>query len=350
MHFCRSVLDVHEYRPPLQGRSTTDELLLDFNERTDPLPPVVLEALAGWCLGGRTQVYPEYNGFLEALSSYTGLPEDHLFFGVGSDQLIDCVFRAVTDPGDVALIPAPSFAMYAHSAALAQADTRTFDMMASDLAGVARERLAERRVRIAVFGQPNNPTGGMIPSQVLLELVRDNPETWFLVDEAYAEFSGDSLLPLVSRQFPQNLVVARTFSKAFGLAALRIGYVVASPAMVMQLAKIRGPYDLSSLASYAALVVLRHRDEVLSYATEVMSIYKPRVEAALRSRKIAFLPSQANFLLIPGGVALLADHLKSHGIRTRVMGQPELTGALRISIGGAEATRRLLDALSTHLS
>ena len=345
MRFRSSILEVHEYRPPLHGRKSSGEVLLDFNERTDPLPPAVLRELADWFLEGATQVYPEYPGLLEALAETTGMPQDHLFFGVGSDQLIDCVFRAVVDPGDAALIPTPSFAMYAHAAALAQADVRTFDMLADDLAQAADEALAARPTRIAVFGQPNNPTGGLIPTLALLDLVRDNPDTWFLVDEAYAEFSGESLLSRVARQYPANLIVARTFSKAYGLAALRVGYVVASPPMVTQLAKIRGPYDLSTVASHAVQVVLRHRDDVLAYVREVMDVHKPRVELALRVLGIPFLPSRANFLLIPDGVALLADRLKAHGIRGRVMGQPELKGCLRISIGGAEATRRLLDAL-----
>ena len=332
------------YHPPLEGRTSTADLLLDFNERSAPLPQPILDTLAEWCRAGRTQVYPEYSGLLPCIAAYTGVPESHLLFGNGSDQLIDCIFRAVVEPGQGVALPAPSFAMYAQCAQLAGARIEEYDMLAADPCAALRAALERPGVVLALVSQPNNPTGHLLNTEWLIQEIRRHPDIWFIVDEAYYEFSRETLLDRL-RPLPANLVVLRTFSKVFGLAALRIGYLAADTSMVEQLLKIRGPYDVNQLAGQAAALVLRHREVVLRYATEVMEHCKPRVEEVLRKKKIDFLPSHANYLLLPGGEARLGALLREQGLRARAMTHPRLAGAIRISIGGKETLAPLLEAL-----
>lgn len=330
------------YHPPLSGRWSSGQLLLDFNERVIPLPEVVMQKMAEWSKTGQSCVYPEYDGFLETLADYAKAPADSLFFGNGSDQLLDCIFRAVVDPGDKVLLPDPSFAMYPQCANLTEAQICTYSMLTGDPFENLKAGLDDS-VRMAVLCQPNNPTGALMDLNSVKNLVETHPETWFLIDEAYYEFSGQTLLE--TTPWPENLVITRTFSKAFGMAALRLGYMRASDNMIEQCGKIRGPYDTNQFAIVAARIALEHRDEILAYIDEVMGPSKTELEKALKAQNIDFIPSFANFILLPKPPVALVEKLEKAGIRIRRMSQTSLKGACRISIGNLKATEKLIRAL-----
>lgn len=333
------------YRPPLSGRDGSGDILLDFNERSLPLNGNILQKLADWCQRGKTHLYPEYAGLYPALSCYTGQPEERLFAGVGSDQLIDCIYRAVVDPGDSVLIPTPSFAMFRHGAELAQAQIETYNLLAEDPLTELRQKLSSAKRRLVVLCQPNNPTGFAFDEKDVHELIHAHPDTWFFADEAYYEFSGSSVIEK-GKDLPENLLVTRTFSKTFGLAALRIGYMICSAEMCDHFSKIRGPYDLSEFASHATTVIINEGlEEVTDYAKKVMEQNKPEVESALKALGISFLPSRANFLLLPDAADRLQPVLQKAKIRCRRMTQPELRGALRITIGEGKAHEELMKTL-----
>ncbi len=340
--FLEHLQTLKAYNPPLEGRSTTTDLLLDFNERTTPLPRVVMDELAQWALHGGSRVYPEYPNILEELAKYTEQPQENLCLGNGSDQLIDCIFRAVVSPGTAVLIPTPSFAMVEHTARLQQARILEYDLLADDPFLELEVKLKENPAMVW-FCQPNNPTGKALDVARINTIVKENPNRLVVVDEAYYEFHGESsaLQPM-----PENLIVLRTFSKAFGLAALRIGYAITTPDIIAILQKIRGPYDVNHASALAATSVLRHRHAVLNYVDEIKMHCKPTIEKKLCEKGIEFLPSKSNFLLLPKGVAQLKAILDAKGIRTRAMHHPSLSGALRISIPGTADLPRLMEALN----
>ena len=234
--------------------------------------------MAEWPLTGQTCVYPEYDGFLESLADYSGVAAEDLFFGNGSDQLLDCLFRACIDPRDKVLFTRPSFAMYTQCAHLTEAEIETYSVLSANPLEEVQNQLENNEIRMAIFCQPNNPTGTLLDLKAVENCIRSFPNTWFIIDEAYFEFSKETLIHL--DPWPENLVITRTFSKAFGMAALRLGYMKASQAMIEQCGKIRGPYDTNQFAIVAAKIALEHRDEILSYIDEVMGPSKPNWKRA----------------------------------------------------------------------
>ena len=128
LYFRQNILNMNPYHPPRSGRLSSGQLLLDFNERVTPVHPAVLQAMADWVASGSSWCYPEYDGLEAAIAEYVEVKEKHVFFGNGSDQLLDCIFRAVVDPQDLVLLPSPSFAMYAQCADLVEARVATFSL------------------------------------------------------------------------------------------------------------------------------------------------------------------------------------------------------------------------------
>jgi histidinol-phosphate aminotransferase len=347
MYFREHILGMKPYHPPLAGRYGSGSDLLDFNERLLPVHRAVQKAMEEWVCSGASWCYPEYEGLTEALAHYAQAPKENLFFGNGSDQLLDCLFRAVVAPGDKVLLPSPSFAMYRQCADLVQAEMDTYSLLSEDPLQALSQKLDGGDVRMAVLCQPNNPTGTFLEVSKIKDLIKRHKDVWFIVDEAYFEFSGESL-QIPHEAPPDNLVITRTFSKAFGLASLRLGYMMASKEMIEQCGKIRGPYDINRLAVVAALASFEYLDDVQSYSEDVMKVQKLRVEEALQGMGLEFMDSRANFLLIRRPPKDLAQHLMDSGIRVRLMSQPELQGDFRLSIAHCEPTERLLGALETY--
>lgn len=332
-----------EYKPPLSGRHEKGLTLLDFNERTIPLPQKVLEKLSQWCLSGVTHRYPEYSGLIDAIADYTKCATEKILVGNGSDQLLDCVFRAVVAENDRVLIPTPSFSMYRQCAGLVGAQVDSYDLLSGDPVDALKKSL-KLPPRLVVIANPNNPTGTLMDPASLHGFFKKYEKTWFLVDEAYFEFSGRSVLE--ADDFPTNLIVCRTFSKAFGLAALRVGYMVAHEDTIVQILKIRGPYDVNQLAVVAAKAVLEDREDVLAYAREIMSAHKKRVESCLKDKGLEFLSSEANFFLLTSPPEGLTEYLMQSGLRVRPVKLSEGKAALRISIGDGKATDLLITLLN----
>lgn len=344
LHYNAHILSIQAYKPPLVGRVSGGDHLLDFNERDEPLPQVILDTLAEWVRRGNSIRYPDYTGFGEELERSTGQPISRLFWGNGSDQLIECMMRIVVKPGARVLLPAPSFAMYDLYARLVDAHVATYSMLESDPFEQMGLKLKEKATELVIICNPNNPTGHPFDHQRILDRVRSHPHTWFLVDEAYSEFARSSLLD-AKEPFPDNLVLTKTFSKAYGLAALRLGFMVASEPFIEQLLKVRGPYDVNQFAVEAGKLVLRHRAMVLEYVQLVMDVHKPKVEELLRRKQIGFFESSANFILLREAQPELEQVLKRHRVRYRPMSAAGIRGQIRLSIGGKSSTEALLKAL-----
>lgn len=332
------------YKPPLSSRLSSGQLLLDFNERSSPLEEKILNKLKTWIDSSTTHVYPDYDGVLEKISEYTSAKPKNLFIGNGSDQLIDCVFRAILDSTGTVILPAPSFAMYRQLASLCECKIETYNLLAENPLDELK-KACEKKPRMIVLCQPNNPTGQLLDLDFIDQLIKENPGTWFFIDEAYYEFSGMTQFEVSG--ICENLIITRTFSKAFGLAALRLGYMICSENLIEQCLKIRGPYDINQFSCEAAKIVLDHVEDIRNYCNEVMNHSKTLLEQKLKDLNINFIESSSNFILIRNELDLI-DHFKRKGIRVRKMSQPELQESFRLSIGDKDALACTLDALNSY--
>ena len=363
MSIKQRILKISHYKPPLEGRSEKDYLLLDFNERTTSPSPKVKEALKKFIDSDRLQVYPEYGDLEEKIAQYAGVKAGEAMVTNGGDQGIDIVLRAYLDPGDKIIIPFPEFAMHYQSAGVQGAEIlepaykegrRDKSLLPPSLrSGEGKLPLEEilglmedQRVKLIIFSNPNNPTGIFTPIEDVEEILKKAKERDIAVlhDEAYFEFSGITAKDLIDKY--ENLYIMRTFAKAFGLVASRVGYLLSQAKNIQELLKIRGPYDVNMFAKVAVLSAFEDLKYMKDYVKEVMEESKPKLEEFLREKNIFFYPSRANFLLLRfKNPDKMGDGLKSKGILVRPKSAPDGQRAIRVSIGRVKDTEKLISAL-----
>jgi histidinol-phosphate aminotransferase len=336
------------------------ECAIDVSDNTNlwGAPPAALRALVDAPLSASTR-YPSLYGapLREALLRYLGLDgmaAVGVVTGCGSDDVIDSTMRAFGAPGDRVAFSAPSFSMIPTFARLNGLEpvsiplTEDFDVDA--------ERLVELNAKITYLCTPNNPTATML-SRAAVEYVVEHARGVVLLDEAYGEFAPETFEGLATRF--ERVIVTRTFSKAFGLAGLRVGYGVASADLVSMVERARGPYKVNALAERAVLAALDPSDDALGWVRAHAALAvenRERMRSALGTLGLAALPSAANFLFVPTARArLLASALRKRGVLVRAFtGLPttlrplaEADGAaLRIGVGPWDMMQTVLDALA----
>lgn len=327
------IKEMKPYNPPLCGRRKFDGILLDFNERTLPPSPKVLKAIQDLLKSNKLQVYPEYGDLEDKLARYAGADADQILVTNGSDQGIDLLFRTFTEADDTVIIPTPSFAMFYQSAQIMGNKILCPLYKKEDLSFPVEELLGmiNKSVKLIVVCNPNNPTGTLIPIVDIEKIAQKASNAIILVDEAYFEFSAVTAVPLI-KKYP-NIIVTRTFSKAFGLPSLRVGYIVASKKYINELLKIRGSYDVNMIAYTAALAVLDDLKGMEKYANEVMTQAKPRIEEFFTENGITFYQSAGNFVLYRPTYKQEEKILKEYGILVRPQDKMNIENTLRLSIG-----------------
>lgn len=329
----KRIQEMSSYNPPLAGRRSFSGILLDFNERTLLPSSKVQKIIEDLLKTNRLQVYPEYSELERKLAQYVGVDEDQVMVTNGSDQAIDLIFRTFTNANGKIIIPTPSFAMFYQSAQVVGNKILKPLYKKQDLSFPLEEVLGmvDKTVKLIVVCNPNNPTGTPVSIDVIKKIAQKASNSIILVDEAYFEFSGIIAVPLI-KKYP-NIVVTRTFSKAFGLPSLRVGYIVASSIYIRELLKVRGPYDVNMIAYTAAIAALDDLKEVQNYVKEVMTQAKPMVEEFFTKNKIAFYPSSANFILFKPDNDQVEQLLKENGILVRPQNKTNIENTLRLSIG-----------------
>lgn len=322
------------YNPPLTGRSDYDGLLLDFNERTMSFDR---------SHAGKMRLYPEYFDLESRIAAYTGADSGQVMVTNGTDQAINIIFRTFADVDNKVIIPEPSFAMYRQYAQITGSRIVSPLYDKADLAFPLKEVLAaiDDKTRVIVVCNPNNPTGTLLPVTVVAKIAARAKNAVVYVDEAYFEFSGCSAVKLV-KKYP-NVIVSRTFSKAFGLAGFRLGYVVADKRYITEMLKIRGPYDVNRAAVYAATAALANIKDTRAYADEVMDKAKPLVERFFASAGIKFYPSAGNFVLFrPEDSDKVFRILRRTGILLRSQDKPNIKGTLRLTVGTVAQMKKFI--------
>jgi histidinol-phosphate aminotransferase len=313
-----------------------------------PLPGVaeaVAEAVAG---AGR---YPDHTAWelREALAARHGRPVEQIAVGPGTVGLLEQLLLAYAGPSDEVVFPWPSFIAYPQFTLLAGATIREapLDAWTADVDAVLGA-LGDR-TRVVVIANPNNPTSTAVGAEALTRLVDGvPPEVLVVIDEAYHEFVTDPDVPDALAGFADrpNVVVLRTFSKAWGLAGLRVGYLAADPAVVSSVDAALIPFAVSAPAQAAALAALGQGEEVRRRAGLVVD-ERTRLSRGLAQRGLPVPPSQANFVWLPVGVAAgpLAQAMERRGVVTR----PFPTG-IRVTIGRPEENDLFVAALDAALS
>jgi len=341
------VAQMPEYHPPLGSR---DRLRLDFNENTLACSPAVLAAIQNISAADLTR-YPEREPVEAHAASHLGLAPSHVILTNGVDEAIHILCQAFLGTGDEILLPVPTYTMYEIYASSTDA-TIVHVQAAEDFAFPHNALLhaITPRTKLICIANPNSPTGAIATRNQILEIAAAAPHALVLVDEAYYHFFGETVIDLVG-QIP-NLVVARTFSKAYGLASLRLGLLASSEENLHWCRRVLSPYSVNSVALVALAAALDDQPYLDWYVAEVKSA-RTEFLAALTQLGLKFTTTQANFVLVNIGPAHreFVHSLRSQGILVRDRSaDPGCQGRVRITIGTREQMRQAAAAIQQFLA
>ena len=342
----RAVLAMAPYGAPEEGRAR--KLRLDFNENTVGCSPAVLRALSRMT-AEQMAIYPEYQATTKRLARFFRVRPEEIHLTNGIDDALHLIADTFIEDGDTVLIAEPTFDMYRFFSELAGARITTLrydDEMKFPVADVLDElrRSSPPKPRVLFIANPNNPTGTLVQPKDLRRILRAASQTLVLVDEAYFDFSGLTILPWI-RQYP-NLLVARTFSKSAGLAALRLGCLFAKPEILSMMRRACSPYPVNTAALVAAEASIGDARFLRNYTREVLRS-RALLEKGLTRLGARIYPSEANFVLVDFGPRAhrLVLALERKGILVRERKDFPRAGFVRISAGTRADTRRLLRAI-----
>lgn len=337
----RRLADLRAYVPGEQPRDTK-YIKLNTNESPFPPSPLVLERV-GRGAAGELNLYPDPAGqaLREKLAAHYGMAAENVILGNGSDEILAFSFIAFCDAGRGIAYPEISYGFYPVYTQLFGLESQEIPLMpdfsirASDYFGLGKT---------IVIANPNAPTGAALPLSDIEAIVRNNPDTVVMIDEAYVDFGAQSAIPLTNRY--ENLLVIQTYSKSRSLAGGRLGYAIGDRGLIDDLQRIRNsfnPYNVNRLTLLAGEAVL---DDQAYYTERCREIAENREDAAARLRDLGFtMPeSRANFLFAAhpdfGGAALY-QRLRARGILVRHFDKSGISDYLRITVG----TRAEMDAV-----
>lgn len=337
-----TVRRMKDYHPPLGDRSG---LRLDFNENTFACSPRVIEALGRISRGDLTR-YPEREPVEARVAAHLGLPPHQVLLTNGVDEAIHVLCQTYLDTGTEILIPVPTYTMYEVYASATAA--RVITVPAEDGFRFPLRALLDAitpATRLIAIANPNSPTGQTASRSDLLRLIDAAPHAAILIDEAYFHFDGETVLDLIDRV--PNVIVARTFSKAYGLAGLRLGVLAAPEEQMHWLRRAISPYSVNSVALACLAAALDDEDYLRWYVGEVLAS-RPLFESALQRLGVRYWPSQANFVLVNIGPKhrefVTAMRTKGVLVRDR-SSDPGCDGCVRITLGTRKQTEQGIAAI-----
>jgi histidinol-phosphate aminotransferase len=332
--------------PPYRAPQLDVPVRLNTNECPYALPGGFLDDLADAVRRIAFNRYPDRDAveLREAIGGYAGQSAERVWPANGSNEIIQQLLLAYGGPGRRCVLFTPTYILHAHLAWMTHTDV--VDVQTPEPFRIGDEQIRETKdagAEIAFVCSPNNPTGNVQRPEVVEQLARST-DALVIVDEAYVEFGGESAARLVAGQ--PNVVVVRTFSKAFALAAARIGYCIASPEVIDDLQRVRLPYHLSAQSQAAGLAALRHAGEALEILDAIRTQRDRMLDALTEMAGVHAHPSEANFVLFRPARPHqeVFDGLLERGVLVRDM-STAVPGCLRVSAGTPEETDRFLEAL-----
>lgn len=343
----RAVERMRPYHPPLEGR--TDKLRLDFNENPIGCSPAVRRALAKLSAAS-ISAYPEQETVRRKAARYFGVRPEELLLTNGTDEALSLVVNTFVESGDRVLFVDPTYAMYRFYSELAGARivAPRYD---AEMRFPWNDVLAALRAgpRVFFLPNPNSPTGNLLSHGELRRILKAATQTMVVIDEAYFEFSGVTVIPWIQRH--RNLIVTRTFSKTTGLAGLRLGCIFVHSEMAVTMRKAQSPYPVNVAALAAAEAAMRDRGFIARTVREVQR-GRRELERGLARLGVKSFPSAGNFLLVYFGERSkqIVAALERRGILIRDRSSDfGGEGYVRITLGTLAQTRRLLRELEDTL-
>jgi histidinol-phosphate aminotransferase len=341
----QAILNRRTYEPPGEGRA--DKVRLDFNENTAGCSPAVKRALAKLS-PKQLAMYPEYERGTRRLAQHFGVNADELLLTNGGDDALRLFFDAFVDAGSSVVICEPTFPMYRYWGEVAGAKIKALRY------GPAMEFPLEsilsvlgERPRAVFVCNPNNPTGTLLPGSTIEAILKAATHTAVVVDEAYVEFSDVTVVPEI-RKYPQ-LFVARTFSKAAGLAGLRLGAVIACAESLAILRRATAPFPVNVAALAAAAAAVGDPQTMKRYVRNILRM-RAWFEKELKKLGVKTYPSAGNFVLAdfgPGGPEM-CRRLEEKGILLRERSKEIGPGFVRVSIGTKTEMERLVRLIKQY--
>ncbi|HHY25823.1 MAG TPA: histidinol-phosphate transaminase [Desulfitobacterium dehalogenans] len=338
-----------------ESKSIPDCVRLDANENPLSWPQGMIEQLLGSSLAFNR--YPDGGAreLKEALSRYTGVPVEGILTGNGSDELIQLIMTTFGGENRAVVIHPPTFSMYGAAARVTGTDVLEVPLLLTedgrdfrlDVEGILKAA-AQSQVHMIVLCNPNNPTGTLFPREEILGIVAESGKI-VIVDEAYGEFSGESVVDQIPH-WP-NLLVMKTFSKLFAMAALRLGYLLGQPSMIEALNRARQPFNVNSFSQKAGAIALNYVEDYAEQGRTLTAELEKIVEALTTFSSVKVFATRSNFVLFqPEDPDRVYQELIQKGFLIRNMGNLPVVGkALRLSVGLPEDNERLMKALGEIL-
>jgi len=340
------------YRTPPNKKDRLKFLRLDKNEDNVCLPKGILQKILSKVTPDFIASYPQIYPLYKSLSKWLGVSENNLLVTAGSDAAIKAAFEAFVGPGDEVVIPCPTFAMFEVYSKIFQAKLKRV-VYEKDLS-LSMEKILKSissKTKLVALPNPNSPTGTIVGRSDILNLLKraKSKGAAVLIDEAYNPFYPNSAIDLIN-EYP-NLIVTRTFAKAFGLASVRLGFAVAHPKTIKLLMASKPMYEVNSFAVLFGCAVLEHPEWMKHNVQETLK-GKKYLEGEIKKLGLKTFPSHANFILVKVGesrVRLLIEKMRKSGILIGGGYDHEtLKNCIRISLGPKEKMKKVVGVLKNY--
>ena len=340
-----AILNRRTYEAPAEGRR--GKIRLDFNENTTGCSEACRTALSR-LTGKELAMYPEYESSTKIFARYFGVNAGEIAITNGGDDALRVFFDTFVESGRHILICEPTFPMYRYYAEIAGAEvqalryTPKMEFPAEDAVAALR-----KKPRLFFLANPNNPTGTLVKPEILKKIMRAATDTVVILDEAYSDFSGQTGVPWI-RRYP-NLFVAKTFSKAAGMAGLRLGAVLGQRKSLALVRRALPPYPVNTAALIAGVAAVKERRTIARYVSDVKRL-RTWLSLELEKRGATVFPSAGNFVLAQFGIdgAAIFRKLERNGVLVRER-KDVGPGFARVTIGTEPELKKLLQILPKSL-
>ncbi|MFX1479908.1 MAG: histidinol-phosphate transaminase [Promethearchaeota archaeon] len=335
------------------GEQPTEEGWLKLNTNENPYPPVpeIINDIRN-AVNYKLRLYPDPTSFelrkeiLNVLlrDKDTLTNRNSVFIGNGADEIFDVIFKLFIDPQDEVVLFYPSYGLYRVLASLYNAKIN--ELQLNDDFSIP-DAAYNAKGKVMFVNSPNNPNGKSIGNETILKLCGSFPGI-VVVDEAYADFSDQTCLPLLKKM--KNLIVIRSFSKGFSLASLRIGYALADAEIIKEMNKVKLPYNTNYLGQIAALSCIKHNKKIIERNKQIIEERKNLTDRLNKFNGVSVLPSDSNFIFVrfedKSKTLKFVWDLKEMKILVRHFSKPGLYNYIRITIGTVEDNQKFLDAFT----